>query len=213
MGASLISKIKPSYFNKSRIDDDILVIKKLNCLSLKKNLLPLNLKSIEDKLYNLFKHTKNCNLSKELFSKIKFNSGLSILIVSFNGLKDLEDILGSNIDSLDIVVVDKSLNKLKKISKLFKDKLEISLVECCVQELPFLDEMFDIIINIGSFNNYKDKNRAIKEMLRVSKKDGTILISDKIDNKFNSNSVLFYDINSIKKGVLYNRYYYYILTK
>ena len=177
MGASLISKLKPSYFNKSLVKDNILIIKRLKCLSKQDTL--LNLKLLKKKL-NKILHKDKLDY-KDIFSQLKCKNKSSVLIISFNDLDNLTNLQNCDLSSLDIVYVDKSFYKLKEIAKYYKDKLKLSLVECCVQDLPFVDEEFDTILNIGSFNRYTNKNKAIKEMLRVSKKGANIIIADSLD--------------------------------
>lgn len=177
MGASIISKLKPDCFNKSSVEDNILIIKRLKCLSQNSNL--LNLKHLKKRLKKIFA-SKDSDY-KDIFSQLKCKDKSSILIITFDNLNDLEYLPNCDIASLDIVYVDKAFNKLKEISKTYKDKLKLSLVECCVQDLPFIDNEFDTVINIGSFNKYRNKTKAIKEMLRVAKDGAEIVIADSLD--------------------------------
>ena len=211
MGASLISKLKPNYFDKSKIESGILIVKRLNCFSYKANLTPLNLKYFKKVIQKFTKTSKGKSISKEIFAMLEWRDGLSVLVISFNGLKDLDCIQKCNIETLDIVGVDLSLKRLKIISKLYKGKLDLSLVECCVQDLPFLDNIFDMVVNIGSFNNYQDRTKAIKEMQRVAKEGSSILIADTIDSNYQKVKSSL-DIKNPVKGSV-GECYYFILQK
>jgi len=179
MSSSVISKLKPSCFNKSSLDDKIIVINRLTC---RKNInsLEFNIKSIDRKISN-FLHSKSyVQMLKEILSSVNWHNEMSVLIVSFNSCKELEYIPNCDRLNLDLVGIDVSLKKLKKVDKLYSKALDISLVECCVQDLPFIDKQFDIVINIGSFNGFKNRITAIKEMLRVAKDEGKIIVADKV---------------------------------
>ena len=179
MSSSVISKLKPSCFNKSSLDDKIIVINRLTC---RKNInsLEFNIKSIDRKISN-FLHSKSyVQMLKEILTNVNWHKDMSVLIASFNSCKELEYIPNCDMLNLDIVGIDVSLKKLKKVDKLYSDNLDISLVECCVQDLPFIDNQFDVVINIGSFNSFKNRITAIKEMLRVTKDEGNIIVADRV---------------------------------
>jgi ubiquinone/menaquinone biosynthesis C-methylase UbiE len=86
-------------------------------------------------------------------------------------------------------------------------------------KLPFPDNYFDAIISIASFHHLSNnirRNECLKEMKRVLKPNGKILLSiwslnqshnKKLDNKFiyGSNIVPWKDI---KRNIIGNRYYY-----
>jgi ubiquinone/menaquinone biosynthesis C-methylase UbiE len=55
------------------------------------------------------------------------------------------------------------------------------LVNCCAEDLPFDDNVFDIVFHVGGINFFNDKKLAIEEMIRVAKKGTKILISDETD--------------------------------
>ncbi len=47
-----------------------------------------------------------------------------------------------------------------------------------VEELPFLGNFFDVVINTEAFHHFSEPKIAIKEMARVLKKGGLLCISD-----------------------------------
>jgi len=212
MSSSVISKLKPSSFDKSSLDDKIIIINRLTC---RKNInsLEFNIKSIDRKISN-FLHSKSyVQMLKKILSNVNWHKDMSVLIASFNSCKELEYIPNCDMLNLDIVGIDVSLKKLKKVDKLYSDNLDISLVECCVQDLPFIDNQFDVVINIGSFNSFKNRITAIKEMLRVTKDEGNIIVADRVrittqkmlenlERELDKLSIN-YDISSINKDKYY----------
>jgi len=90
--------------------------------------------------------------------------------------------------SLNIVGLDISFGMLKQCRKHFGAKLNLSLFNCAAEELPFIDNAFDIVFHVGGINFFSDKRAAMKEMVRVAKPGTKILISDEtqdwIDNQF-----------------------------
>jgi len=119
------------------------------------------------------------NMRSELISKLEWRDNCSVLYVSIWTGKDLQFIPELiNKKSLDIVGVDISLGMLKKCKKKYKNQLNISLINCCAEDLPFKDNEFDIVFHVGGINFFNDKALAIQEMIRVAKKNSKILIAD-----------------------------------
>ena len=54
---------------------------------------------------------------------------------------------------------------------------EAKLIEGNVEQLPFPDESFDIVFAVGVLMYLKNDREAVKEMVRVAKKGGYVLIS------------------------------------
>ena len=48
-------------------------------------------------------------------------------------------------------------------------------------DLPFKDEVFDIVFHLGAINLFSDKKKAIQEMIRVIKPGGKIVIADETE--------------------------------
>ena len=213
MSSSVISKLQPTYLDKSKLYDNILVIKKLNCINNPKKL-NFNLHFLEKTITNIFKKEQKNRLLSKLLSKLEWQDNLTVLILSFSSINEIEYINSCDKTTLDIVGVDLSLSKLKKIDKRYRDKLDISLIGCCAQELPFLDEQFDIVVNIGSFNHYTNRTKATKEMLRVTKIGGKILLADKlIKSKEPKDEIINVTTNYSQDVLSEENYYYYILSK
>lgn len=48
------------------------------------------------------------------------------------------------------------------------------------EELPYRDGHFDAVLSIGGFNYFNDPERSLREMARVTRPGGTIVISDEV---------------------------------
>ena len=59
-----------------------------------------------------------------------------------------------------------------------KHKAPTDFILADATNLPFKSETFDICTNYGAFNGFADTKSALKEMVRVTKKGGKILILD-----------------------------------
>lgn len=58
------------------------------------------------------------------------------------------------------------------------NNISMDLVLGDAVSLPFNDNYFDIVLNYGAINGYSNIEKALKEMVRVVKKDGLVLILD-----------------------------------
>jgi Methylase involved in ubiquinone/menaquinone biosynthesis len=118
-------------------------------------------------------------MRSETISKLEWRDNCSVLYVSIGTGTDLKFIPEQiNKETLDIVGVDISLGMLKKCKKKYKNMLNLALINCCAEDLPFKDNEFDIVFHVGGINFFNDKALAIQEMIRVAKKDSKILIAD-----------------------------------
>jgi len=118
-----------------------------------------------------------------MMSKLEWKNNISVLCVSIGTGKDLE-FIPQNIDlkSLTICGIDISMGMLKKCKKKFGEKLELSLLRCCAEDLPFDDNSFDIVFHVGGINFFSDKQQAINEMIRVAKENSKLLIADETND-------------------------------
>ncbi len=79
------------------------------------------------------------------------------------------------------VDISKDMIRIAK-SKLRSDVIEFKVGD--VEDLPYEDEQFDIITCSHSFHHYPDQRKALKEMHRVLKERGKIMIIDGSRDKF-----------------------------
>jgi ubiquinone/menaquinone biosynthesis C-methylase UbiE len=145
---------------------------------------------IAETVIGRFKYGNAINkMRSDLMSKLEWKDNSKVLYVSIGTGRDLNFIPTSiNAKSLYIVGLDISFGMLKKCRKNFGSKLDLSLFNCAAEELPFIDNAFDIVFHVGGINFFSDKSAAMKEMVRVAKPGTKILISDEtrdwVDKQF-----------------------------
>jgi ubiquinone/menaquinone biosynthesis C-methylase UbiE len=59
-----------------------------------------------------------------------------------------------------------------------KWKIDTELFRADAEELPFRNEMFDVVFHLGAFNLFDNKKKALDEMIRVAKPGARIVIAD-----------------------------------
>ena len=119
------------------------------------------------------------SLRTEMMSKLEWENNISVLYVSIGTGNDLQYI-PKTIDtlSLQFVGADISMGMLTKCEKKYKKNMNLMLVQCCAEALPFEDNVFDIVFHVGGINFFNNKALAIQEMIRVAKPNTKILIAD-----------------------------------
>jgi ubiquinone/menaquinone biosynthesis C-methylase UbiE len=122
-------------------------------------------------------------MRQAMMNKLEWNNNISVLYTSIGTGKNL-DFIPQNIDvkSLAICGIDISLGMLKKCKKKRGKKFNLSLVQCCAEDLPFRDNSFDMVFHFGGINFFNDIQRAIDEMIRVAKPNSRLLIADDTNN-------------------------------
>jgi ubiquinone/menaquinone biosynthesis C-methylase UbiE/uncharacterized protein YbaR (Trm112 family) len=58
------------------------------------------------------------------------------------------------------------------------------------EQLPYKDNMFDVVFHLGAFNLFRKKKQALDEMVRVAKPGALILIADETDKASKLYSIL-----------------------
>ena len=96
-----------------------------------------------------------------------------------------------DLKTIDFVGADISIGMLKQCKKKYSRKTNLTLVNCCGEDLPFKDNQFDIVFHVGGINFFNDKELAVKEMIRVAKPNTKLLIADEttdyIDKQYRKN--------------------------
>ncbi len=77
---------------------------------------------------------------------------------------------------LDIQGLDYSPKMLKQSRKRLSEK--IHLMQGDVHKLPYSDQTFDYVISTEAFHHYHNQKLALKEMYRITKTNGKIIIVD-----------------------------------
>ncbi len=72
----------------------------------------------------------------------------------------------------------KNLRRWKRTAELFQGEAE---------QLPFHDEVFDVVFHVGGINFFNDRERAIREMIRVAKPGTKLMIVDETEKVVKQN--------------------------
>jgi len=131
----------------------------------------------------LFYGNQVSEMRQDMMNRLEWQDNISVLYTSIGTGKDL-DFIPQNIDlkSLTIYGIDISLGMLKKCKKKFNKKTNLSLLQCCAEDLPFQDNSFDMVFHVGGINFFNDIQKAIDEMIRVAKVNSKLLIADDTNN-------------------------------
>lgn len=112
---------------------------------------------------------------KRVFEGVSLKGGQKILFVGVGTGADLELI---NLENNEVTAIDLSFDMLKKAS-LKNSNSSIEFIQMDAQNLLFKDESFDTIIASLILSVVPNPEQCLKEMERVLKKDGRIIIFDK----------------------------------
>ncbi len=67
--------------------------------------------------------------------------------------------------------------------KKFASEPRVSFELASVESLPFAHEFFDHVVCFGSFPHFEDKEQALREMHRVLRKEGTLIIAHALSSE------------------------------
>lgn len=122
-------------------------------------------------------------MRRAIMEKLEWRNSISVLYVSIGTGKDLEFIpAGIDRKSISIFGADISAGMLKKCRNKYEGKLNISLVQCCAEDLPFKNNIFDIVFHVGGINFFNDKQKAVDEMIRTARPGSRLLIADETND-------------------------------
>jgi SAM-dependent methyltransferase len=133
-------------------------------------LIALNLESA-DNIAN-FTHLKKINLSENLNLK-------EIPFEEFT-LFELEEINFSNCKKLKNLFFISS-ESLKVLKKIYKNNPYLSTKNANIEHLPFKNSSFDFVCCAGGLS-YGETNRVKKEIIRVLRPGGSLILIDSLDN-------------------------------
>ena len=133
-------------------------------------------------------------MRRDMMQLLEWQNGANVLYVSIGTGKDF-NYIPANVDakSLQLIGADISMGMLRRAQKVWSRKLDLSLVHCAAEDLPFADNRFDIVFHVGGINFFTDKARAIAEMLRVAKPGTRLMIADEtqdfIESQYQKNAL------------------------
>ena len=115
-------------------------------------------------------------MRSEIAGKIGEGSCLRILDVGCGTGYTTEGILNrANVS--EVVGVDMNPVQLGRAAKnLHMWKPKTSLSRGDVENLPFKDGSFDAVVSVGAIEYFPDPKKALKEMARVAKLNGTVVV-------------------------------------
>lgn len=108
-----------------------------------------------------------------LYEKVNVQSAKNILDIGCGTGVITKDIAAQTKGCVTGVDVDGE--KMVHARQLVRDMPRVSLVKADCQHLPFKDEIFDLVVFCLVLMYVNDKQKAVNEMARVTKKGGTVL--------------------------------------
>lgn len=92
--------------------------------------------------------------------------------------------------------VDNDVNRLKVARKLFQNH-EIKFLKAGLSNLPFKDRSFDLVVCLEVLEHIKDDTKALKELKRITKSSGKIIVSFP---EANTNKVGYKNFGHVRPG-------------
>lgn len=115
---------------------------------------------------------------QEVLSRLEIPSGAKILETG-TGACDNIPFIAQKSDYGSFYGLDNQQKMLRKCMRnLKKWNLQADLFWSNAEELPFKDDVFDVVFHLGAINLFSDKKQAIDEMIRVAKPRTKIVIAD-----------------------------------
>lgn len=128
------------------------------------------------------RHAGETAVRTELLNQLSISPGARILEVSIG--------TGANLRFLPqgrtIIGVDLSMGMLRRCrTRLQRYGQGASLCQALGEYLPFRDDVFDVAFHVGGINLFADRHRGVREMIRVVKPGGVVVICDERVTKLN----------------------------
>ena len=133
-------------------------------------------------------------MRRDMMQLLEWQNGANVLYVSIGTGKDF-NYIPANVDakSLQLIGADISMGMLRRAQKVWSRKLNLSLVQCAAEDLPFADNSFDIVFHVGGINFFSDKPQAIREMYRVAKPGTLLMVADEtqdfVESQYQKNAL------------------------
>jgi ubiquinone/menaquinone biosynthesis C-methylase UbiE len=130
------------------------------------------------KLYALFRNGGERKRRMEYLRELEIEDGDKVLEVSIGTGANLR-FLPSNVKFFGL---DLSWGMLKQCRrKVRRWGLSVDLFQGRAEELPFVDDAFDVVFHMGGVNFFNDKSQGLHEIIRVAKAGTKILIVDETE--------------------------------
>ena len=97
--------------------------------------------------------------------------------------------------------VDISRVLLEKCQRDYADR-EIHLIVGEAESLPFPDSTFDNLFSVGALNHVNDPGQALREMARVVKPDGMVVVADEVPDLPNRQIAYKLGLHKLQKWIL-----------
>lgn len=115
---------------------------------------------------------------KNLIDLLNLKNGEKVLEVSCGTGSNIEFLLEKVGSHGQVHALDLSKHMLSEAIKKHADRKNVFYYLANGSNLPFKDDTFDCLLHVGGINTFSDIESAMKEFMRVTKKGGTIIISD-----------------------------------
>ena len=115
---------------------------------------------------------------QEVLERLEIPSGAEILETGI-GACDNIPLIARRSDYGSFYGLDNQQKMLRKCMRnLKKWNIQADLFWSNAEEVPFKDDVFDVVFHLGAINLFSDKKQAIDEMIRVAKPKTRIVIAD-----------------------------------
>jgi len=115
-------------------------------------------------------------MREEIVSQLKNGVKLRVLDVGCGTGYTTSGILNRE-DVFEVVGLDMNPVQLKRaVKNLVSEKDRVSISRGDADNLPFTDGSFDVVISVGAIEYFPDPESALKELARVTKPDGTVVV-------------------------------------
>ena len=127
---------------------------------------------------------------------------ISILDVGVGTGILLEQILPNN-KSAHLFGVDNSPEMVKKAKRKFKGKNNVTIALGSANKLPHKNNSFEFVTCVNSFHHHPDSIQSLKEIERVLKPGGKVILSDGCSDGFFRHTVFKIESSNSKEGKVY----------
>lgn len=138
---------------------------------------------LQDWLFSLTAWLDGVNAKDErrkLIDQLDLSPGQHVLEVGSGTGRNLPLLarpIGENGRILAVDISEAMLQQARRHLK--KESLAANLIVANASRLPLASHQVDAVLHFGGFNQFDDKEKAIREMMRVARSGGIIAISDK----------------------------------